>query len=236
MSRILEVVRVSKEFPDRETHALDSVSFELGTGEVVALVGPNGAGKTTLMKVILDLLPPSVGEVRLFGLANNDAGWKQDVGYLPESFHVGSVFTGEGFLRHIGQLRNLSGSRLDERVASRLHQFGLSEHKAVLVSRYCKGMMARLGLAQAVLHDPRLLILDGPADGLDDQGRQAMEMLLQEFRAKGGSVLLISQHLSDVEMAADRMIILQAGRIHGVVKPQGAAPQQHRVITNEPTP
>lgn len=218
MARILEVHRVSKDFSGTGAYALDSVSFELSTGEVVALVGPNGAGKTTLARVILDLIRPSAGEVRLFGLTSKDQGWKQDVGYLPESFHVGSVFTGEGFLRHIGQLRDLAGDPLNERIAARLSQFGLSESKTVLVSRYSKGMMTRLGLAQAVLHDPTLLILDEPADGLDASGREAVRTLLGEFRAKGGSVLMSSHGLSEVEMDADRMIILEGGRINAVVE------------------
>jgi len=218
VSRILEVVQVSKEFSGTGAYALDSVSFELSTGEVVALVGPNGAGKTTLARIILDLVRPSAGEVRLFGLTSKNQSWTQDVGYLPESFHVSSVFTGEGFLRHIGQLRDLAGGQLNERITRRLSQFGLSECKAVLVSRYSKGMMTRLGLAQAVLHDPRLLILDEPADGLDARGREAVRALLEEFRAKGGSVLLSSHGLSEVEMDADRMIIMEAGKINGVVE------------------
>ena len=218
MSRILEVRRVSKEFSGTGAYALNSVSFDLSTGEVVALVGPNGAGKTTLARVILDLIRPSTGEVRIFGLTSNDQRWKQDVGYLPESFHVNSVFTGEGFLRHIGQLRDLAGGHLNECIAKRLSQFGLAECKAVLVSRYSKGMMARLGLAQAVLHDPRLLILDGPADGLDARGRETVRGLLEEFRAKGGSVLLSSHGLSQVEMEADRMIIMENGKINAVVE------------------
>lgn len=218
MSRILEVVRVSKAFSGAAAYALDSISFDLSTGELIAIVGPNGSGKTTLAKVILDLLRPSAGEVRLFGLTSRDEGWKQDVGYLPESFHVSSVFTGEGFLRHIGQLRDLSGSQLNERIANRLSQFGLSDCKTVLVSRYSKGMMARLGLAQAVLHDPRLLILDSPADGLDASGREAVRAFLQEFRGKGGSVLLCAHGLSDLEMAADRTIVMERGRINAVVE------------------
>lgn len=217
MSRILEVRKVSKDFSGTRGHALDSVSFELSTGEIVALMGPNGAGKTTLTRVILDLVRPSEGEVRLFGLTSGDAAWKQDVGYLPESFRVGNVFTGEGFLRHIGHLRDLSGNRLNERIAGRLNQFGLSDCRALLVSAYSKGMMVRLGLAQAVLHDPRLLILDEPADALDEHGRDAVRALLREFRAKGGSVLFSSHGLSDVEMVADRMIIMEKGRIHAVV-------------------
>ncbi|MBE0556024.1 MAG: ATP-binding cassette domain-containing protein, partial [Proteobacteria bacterium] len=143
MSTILTVHGVSHEFTQSSyegmsTRALETVTFEVAENEIVVLLGAIGAGKTTVTKIILDLLQPSAGEVRLFGFPPSDWMWKPDVGYLPESFRVHTRFTAEAFLRHIGGLRDVRGDRLKSRVATVLSQVGLSETGRTLVGDYSR--------------------------------------------------------------------------------------------------
>jgi ABC-2 type transport system ATP-binding protein len=211
--------------------------LDIGEREIVAVLGLNGAGKSTLMKIIVDLVRPSGGEVKLFGMAPGDPTWKQDVGYLPESFRVSDTFSGEGFLRYVGKLREISELHLDERVGQTLGVMGLSEWKHRRVSEYSKGMMIRLGMAQAALHRPRLLVLDEPTEGLDPLGRQAVLCLLRSTRDKGGSILLSSHIVSEVEMIADRVLILEQGKIGAVVSPeelQARELEYHITVQNPP--
>lgn len=226
MAIIVSAREVSKIFLRREsggapTTALDAVTLDVAEREVVVLFGERGAGKTTLLKVILDILQPSAGEITVFGFATSDWMWKADVGYLPQSFLVKTKETGESFLRFIGELRDMRAcGKLDQRIKNILRRLGLRGVGNSPVSQYTRDMMIRLGIAQAFLHDPRFVVLDEPTKELEQENIHTLCNLLGEFRTRGGSVLLSSTQLTDVEMVADRIVVIHQGRIERVFPPR----------------
>lgn len=196
--------------------ALDGCSLNLVGGEVLALVGHNGAGKTTLMKLILGLIRPSEGTVRVFGSdpAGQDGGAvRKRIGFLPESVSFTGAMTGAEVLRFFLALRGEPASD----AGPLLERVGLSHAAKRRVSTYSKGMRQRLGLAQALIGQPAALLLDEPTTGLDPTLRETFYDIVAELRGKGCAVLLSSHALAEIEQRADRVAILEAGRLvaHG---------------------
>ncbi len=191
--------------------ALESLDLELRRGECFGLLGPNGAGKTTTLKLVIGLLRPDAGEVRLFGRSPADARTRARIGYLPENPYFYDHLTAEEFLDFYGRLRGLAAAERRTRSARALRRVGLEGRGRVALRKLSKGTIQRVGLAQAIQHDPELLILDEPMSGLDPIGRREVRDLILEFRAAGGTVLFSSHILQDAEMICDRVAILDRG-------------------------
>jgi ABC-2 type transport system ATP-binding protein len=204
-------------FRKRGVEALKGVSFQVGRGEIFGLLGPNGAGKTTLIKVLLGVVRRSAGDASLLGRPAGDRQGRRRVGYLPEHHRIPRHHTGNSALMYYGQLSGMSRSQVRQRMPEMLSAVGLAEWGRVSIRKYSKGMQQRLGLAQAMLHDPEVLILDEPTDGVDPVGRSEMRALLQRWKAAGKTIFLNSHLLQEVELVCDRVAILD----HGLVRQIG---------------
>jgi ABC-2 type transport system ATP-binding protein len=200
----------------RTVDALQGVSFEVRRGEIFGLLGPNGAGKTTLIKVLLGIVKRSGGEATVLGRAAGDRRGRQRVGYLPEHARIPRHLTGNTALEFYGQLSDMSLSEIRRKREDLLKQVGLAEWGSASVKTYSKGMLQRLGLAQAMLHDPELLILDEPTDGVDPVGRAEIRKTLFALKAQGKTVFLNSHLLQELELVCDRVGILQLGKLRHV--------------------
>jgi Cu-processing system ATP-binding protein len=206
MSATIEIEGVSKSFGG--IHAVRDVSFALKRGEVTALVGHNGAGKTTLIKLMLGLLRPTAGSVKVLGAAPAEtAGVRARLGYLPESVSFNPALTGRETLHFYAALKRARGGQ----VQTLLERVGLAQAADRRVRTYSKGMRQRLGLAQALLGEPEVLLLDEPTTGLDPALRRDFYGFLDVLRASGATILLSSHALSELEGCADRVIIMGAG-------------------------
>lgn len=191
---------------------LHDLSLNLGEGEVLGLFGHNGAGKTTSMKLILGLLAPSEGQVKVLGRAPNDPQVRRQLGYLPENVTFYPQLSGRETLRHFARLKGAALGQVDEL----LEQVGLAHAADRRVKTYSKGMRQRLGLAQALLGEPRLLLLDEPTVGLDPIATQDLYQLIDRLRQRGTSIILCSHVLPGVEAYINRAAILAKGRLQAV--------------------
>jgi ABC-2 type transport system ATP-binding protein len=215
---VLRLEELTKEFATgflgRGRHrALDGLSLELARGEVFGLLGPNGAGKSTTLKLVTGLLWPTSGRVTMFGHAPQDPRARATVGFLPEHPTFYDHLTGEELLSYFAGLCGLHGVARRTRVDDTLTRVGLAAERRRAVRQYSKGMVQRLGLAQAILHTPALLILDEPMSGLDPLGRRDVRELILELRDQGCTVLFSSHILSDAEMLCSRVAMLRRGRL-----------------------
>ena len=197
----------------RTVAALDGVTLSVDAGEIVGLIGPNGAGKTTLIKLLLGLASPTGGSITLFGRPPADPESREKTGYLPENHRFPPHLTGEELVRLAGRLRRLPENRVRARTGELLAGVGLSKWASVKLSKYSKGMLQRVGLAQALVADPELLLLDEPTDGVDPRGKREIPRVLEDARARGTAILLNSHLLSEVESIADRVAILRQGKL-----------------------
>ena len=188
---------------------LHDLNLNLGEGEVLGLFGHNGAGKTTSMKLILGLLAPSEGQVKVLGRAPNDPQVRRQLGYLPENVTFYPQLSGRETLRHFARLKGAALSQVDEL----LEQVGLAHAADRRVKTYSKGMRQRLGLAQALLGEPKLLLLDEPTVGLDPIATQDLYLLIDRLRQRGTSIILCSHVLPGVEAHINRAAILAKGRL-----------------------
>jgi len=214
---IIEAERITKVFNPRSRKgavtALSDLSLDVREGEIFGLLGPNGAGKTTFIKVLLQIVYPTSGSARMLAAPIGDARAKARVGYLPENHRYPDFLTGAQVLRYFGKLSGMEGATLDQRVDDRLRLVGMHEWHATKIRKYSKGMMQRIGLAQALINDPQLVMLDEPTDGVDPLGRKEIRDLLVRLRNEGKTVFLNSHLLSEVEMICDRVAILNKGRL-----------------------
>ncbi|MFN2370187.1 MAG: ABC transporter ATP-binding protein [Candidatus Krumholzibacteriia bacterium] len=197
----------------RRLRGVDGVSFTVRPGEIFALLGHNGAGKTTTINCILDLCRAETGTVEIFGVDHRDAKSRLRVGYLPERPYFFDHLTGVELLRFYGKLLELKGADLERRIGAVLGRVGMADRAGLRLRRMSKGMLQRLGLAQAILGDADLLILDEPMSGLDPIGRREVRELLLELKQAGRTILLSSHIVPDVELLADTVGVLKAGRL-----------------------
>ena len=200
----------------KRVQALNGVSLDVPRGEIFGLLGPNGAGKTTLIKILLGIVRRSSGSASVLGHVAGDRRGRRSIGYLPESHRIPHHLTGNTALEYYGQL---SGMPLAEICAKRdglLDTVGLGKWGRTPVKNYSKGMQQRLGLAQAMLHDPDLLILDEPTDGVDPVGRAEIRDVLFQLKDRGKTVFLNSHLLQEIELVCDRVAILHAGLVRHV--------------------
>ena len=193
--------------------AVADLSLSVRRGEVFGFLGPNGAGKTTSLKMLLGLVPPSGGEATVLGAPLGDVRARAKVGFLPEHFRFHEWLTGRELLRFHGRLYGLSGPALEARIETLLARVDLVEAAAREVKGYSKGMLQRIGLAQAILNDPAIVFLDEPTSGLDPLGRLLVRDVIKELRAGGTTVFLNSHLLGEVEATCDRVAFVKEGRV-----------------------
>jgi ABC-2 type transport system ATP-binding protein len=197
----------------KKVEALLEASFSVRRGEVFGLIGPNGAGKTTTIKILTGLVRADKGEGRLLGLPAGDPRSRQQLGYLPESPYFYEYLTARELLRFHGALYGMSGSACARRADELVERVGLSRAADRPLRKYSKGMLQRAGLAQALMHDPALVILDEPQTGLDPIGRAEVTQLIQELKGQGKSIFFSSHILPDVERVCDRVAVMVGGRV-----------------------
>jgi ABC-2 type transport system ATP-binding protein len=213
-----EFVAVSKTykhplFPVRTVQALREVSLRLNAGEALGLLGPNRAGKTTLLKILLSLCHPSAGQVTRLGQPLTDRSTLARVGYVHENHSFPRYLTAASLLEYYGALSLLPQEVTHARVPQLLERVGLADRSREPIARFSKGMLQRLGIAQALINEPQLLVLDEPTEGLDLDGRHLLRDVAREVKSRGGSVLLVSHVLPEVEQLCDRVAVLVKGRL-----------------------
>lgn len=212
MERMIEIRKLRKEFG--AFLAVDDVSFTVGKGEVLGFLGPNGAGKSTTMKMIAGFLTPNGGTAKVCGheIQAEPLEVKKKLGYLPEGAPAYPDMTPESFLRFIGQVRGYSGSELKKRVADAVAKTSLESHLHQPIETLSKGFKRRVGLAQAILHDPPVLIMDEPTDGLDPNQKFEVRKLIAEM-AREKAIILSTHILEEVEAVCTRAVIIAAGKV-----------------------
>lgn len=228
---VIEIRNLTKDYRDfwgrRKVRAVNSVSLTVNKGEVFGLLGPNGSGKTTTMKLLLGLLFPTEGEIRVLGEQATNVEKNERIGYLPEESYLYRFLNAEETLDFYGRLFNMSKSLRKQRAQELIHMVGLEKAKRRQLKEYSKGMTRRIGLAQALINDPDLVLLDEPTSGLDPIGRKEMKDLILSLRDKGKTVVICSHLLPDVQDVCDRIAILYSGelkvlgRFEDLLKSQG---------------
>lgn len=216
-----------------KVRALDGVTLSVEPGAVFGLLGPNGAGKSTMVKILLDVVHASAGTASLFGRSSSDPTARERIGFLPEDHHFPGFLSAERVLHIYGRMANVDADTRARRIPELLDRVGLAGRSTSKVKSYSKGMMQRLGIAQALLGDPDLLFLDEPTDGVDPVGRRDIRDLLVWLQEKGTTVFLNSHLLSEVEKVCDRVAILQDGAVvrQGPIHELTAVDRVYDVVT-----
>ena len=217
LSSVIEINNLSKEYKPlfglQRLLALDSFTLNIEKGELFGLLGPNGAGKTTTVKLLLGLIFPTSGTMKILGQTIHSPAIKSKIGYLPEGSYFPDFLKGEEVLKFYGQLYGLRGGTLKKRIDETLDIVGLQRARKINVRYYSKGMRQRVGLAQALISHPDILILDEPTTGLDPIARREIRDILINLKEQGKTLLVCSHELLEVEMMCDRVGILNRGRL-----------------------
>ena len=218
---IVNAENLTKEFKGglftwRTVNALDSLNLQVESGEIFGYLGPNGAGKTTTFKLLLGLIFPTSGTASIFGENVREVEFKKRVGFLPEQPYFYDHLTGEEFLEFYAQLFRIDKKTRKQKVHSLLEAVGLKESASTQLRKFSRGMLQRIGIAQALVNDPELVILDEPLSGLDPFGRKEIRDIILHLKDEGRTVIFSSHVLSDVEMICDRIGILMQGRLQHV--------------------
>ena len=195
------------------TVALKGLDLEVNAAEVFGFIGPNGAGKSTTIQLLLNFIRPSEGKAFMFGQPVHETQHRARLGYLPESINIHTYYTGASLLRYYARLAGLPSTQAKQRVEELLELAGLEDVAKKKVSKYSKGMTQRLGLAQAMLSDPELLILDEPTSNLDPVGRREFRDIVLELKKRGKTVFISSHILAELGTVCDRVAILQRGEL-----------------------
>ncbi|MDM7461666.1 MAG: ABC transporter ATP-binding protein [bacterium] len=193
--------------------AVDNLNLQVPAGTVFGFLGPNGAGKTTTIQILIGNVYPTAGEAFVLGHRAGALAAKRKLGFLPEKFQFHDFLTAEEFLRMHGRLAKMDGATLRKRIDEVLELVGLSERRRSKIREFSKGMQQRIGLAQAILHDPDLVILDEPTSALDPLGRRRVREVVQYLKERGKTVFLNSHLLSEVELSCDQVAIINKGRV-----------------------
>ena len=193
--------------------AVSDLTLTVARGEVFGFLGPNGAGKTTSVKMLLGLISPSAGEMRLLGVPARDHRVRQRIGFLPEHFRFHDWLTAFEFLQLHAALYHMPEAIIRQRIPELLELVGLSQHAAQKLRSFSKGMLQRVGLAQALLNEPDLIILDEPTSGLDPVGRRLVRDIIRSLKQRGATVFLNSHLLSEVEITCDRVAFIKHGQV-----------------------
>ena len=236
---IIEASHLTKVFRDfwrrPKVRAVNDISFTVNPGEVFGLLGPNGSGKSTTLKMLLGLLYPTSGQLRVLGRSPRDVKTKARIGYLPEESYLYPYLTSKETLTFYGMLFDLPASERRERLEQLFQMIGLRHARDRQVGEFSKGMARRIGLAQALINDPDLVILDEPTSGLDPVGCRQVKDLIQALAKRGKTILLSSHLLADVEDVCDRVAILYNGRVQalGTINELLEQRQQYRLTMPE---
>ena len=200
-------------FGRKQIHALKGIDLNVAPGEIVGILGPNGAGKTTLLKILLGIVSPTAGSATLMGRPIGEVAARRKLGYLPENHRFPPYLTARQTLDVYGRLSHLDSDYRKLHIPRLVEEAGLSSWIDTRVGKFSKGMMQRLGLAQALLNDPDILVLDEPTDGVDPVGRREIRDRLRDLRAKGKTILINSHLLTEIELICDRVAIMNFGEI-----------------------
>lgn len=219
-------------FRKNEVHALQGIDLALDPGRVFGLLGPNGAGKTTLVKILLGIVQPSAGSARLFGTSVTDYTARMKVGYLPEKHTFPELLTARQMLQVYGRMGRVPAAQRDARIPDLLEKVGLADAATRKIGTFSKGMLQRVGLAQALLNDPDLLFLDEPTDGVDPVGRRAIRDLLVWLRDEGTTIFINSHLLSEVEKVCSEIAIMNKGKLvrQGAISELTAVEREYRLV------
>jgi ABC-2 type transport system ATP-binding protein len=223
-SAAIEIENLTKDYPFGFLHlkkktSLEGLTMTVGDGEVFGFLGPNGAGKTTTIKLLVGLIFPTSGTARILGKSINDTSMHRDIGYLPEQPYFYDYLTASELLDYFARFHELTVTERRERVQRMLRKVGLETAGKIQLRKYSKGMLQRVGLAQAILHDPKVVILDEPMSGLDPVGRREVRDIILELKRDGKTVLFSTHILSDAEMLCDRVGVIVGGKLRGVGAP-----------------
>jgi ABC-2 type transport system ATP-binding protein len=224
-SPAIETENLTKEYPYgflnlKKCTSLEGLSMQVEEGEVFGFLGPNGAGKSTTIKLLMRLIFPTSGTARILGRSIDDIAMHKDIGYLPEQPYFYDYLTAAEVLDYFARFHDLSAADRTRRVEAMLKKVGLDGAKKIQLRKYSKGMLQRVGLAQAVLHDPKVVILDEPMSGLDPVGRREVRDIILELKRMGKTVMFSTHILSDAEMLCDRVGVIVGGKLRGVGTPQ----------------
>lgn len=196
--------------------ALQPLNLTIEEGETFGFLGPNGAGKTTTLKLLMGLIRPSSGTARILGMEVDDLRVKTQIGFLPEQPYFYDYLTGRELLTYYAQLSDVPAGVRHSKVSAVLERVGLKDSADVQLRKFSKGMLQRVGIAQAILHDPRIIFLDEPMSGLDPMGRREVRELVEQLKDEGKTVFFSTHILSDAESLCDRVAILNLGELKGV--------------------
>jgi ABC-2 type transport system ATP-binding protein len=199
--------------PKRALYPLDLVVEQ---GEIFGFLGPNGAGKTTTLKILMGLVFPTAGSARILGMELDDPGMKAQIGFLPEQPYFYDYLTAVELLKYYGRLSGMDEKQLVSRVDAVLERVALRDAAHLQLRKFSKGMLQRVGIAQAILHDPKVIFLDEPMSGLDPMGRREVRNLIEGLKAEGKTVFFSTHILSDAEALCDRVAIIHLGQLRGV--------------------
>lgn len=193
--------------------ALDGVTFSIDQGIIFGLLGPNGAGKTTLIKILLGIVKPTSGSAEILNTDISDYRIRKKIGYLPENHKFPPYLTGEEVLMYNSKLSGLNIDKSSSQIAEMLKLVKMEKWRKTRIKKYSKGMLQRIGLAQAIIHDPEIIFLDEPTDGVDPIGRKEIRDILVDLKKKGKTIFINSHLLSEVEMVSDKVAILNEGKL-----------------------
>ncbi|MGA9885551.1 MAG: ABC transporter ATP-binding protein [Candidatus Acidiferrales bacterium] len=223
-SPAIEILGLTKDYSvgfwrKRMRRSLDNLSLRVEEGEIFGFLGPNGAGKTTTLKLLMGLVFPTSGTARILGRPIDDVAMHRDIGYLPEQPYFYDYLTARELLDYYARFSGFPAAERRARVSRVLERVGLAASADVQLRKFSKGMLQRAGIAQAIIHDPRIVFLDEPMSGLDPIGRREVRDIILDLKTQGRTVFFSTHILSDAEMLCDRVAVLHQGRLRGVGAP-----------------
>jgi ABC-2 type transport system ATP-binding protein len=221
---VIQIDQLTMDYPSgfwrkRWRRCLDHLSLEVQEGEIFGFLGPNGAGKTTTLKLLMSLIFPTAGTARIRGRSIEDVGMHAEIGYLPEQPYFYDYLTARELLDYYARFSGYARAERNERVARFLELVGLTPAADVQLRKFSKGMLQRAGIAQAILHDPKVIFLDEPMSGLDPVGRREVRDIILDLRKHGRTIFFSTHILSDAEMICDRVAVLVDGKLRGIGAP-----------------
>ncbi|HZP16645.1 MAG TPA: ABC transporter ATP-binding protein [Terriglobales bacterium] len=229
---VIEILGLEKTYSvgfwrKRPKRALHPLYLNVEEGQIFGFLGPNGAGKTTTLKMLMGLVFPTGGTARILGMELDDPRMKAQIGFLPEQPYFYDYLTARELLRYYGQLSGVDAKQVNRKVDAVLERVGLSDAADVQLRKFSKGMLQRAGIAQAILHDPRVVFLDEPMSGLDPMGRYEVRNLIEALKGEGKTVFFSTHILSDAEALCDQVAVLHLGELRGVAAVAELAARVH---------